>query len=122
MLDNCSEQELREMVEEYIVSLLSSVKEEKEESNKIETPGDISKHKYLLGKIKALELLETKVKSIKTDGNVYLTSAYKVAENIMKRRRPIDGSAASSPDAERGKKEVMLEVMTYIRSIKVEKE
>ena len=134
MSDNYTEQELREMVEGYIANLLSSAKEEKR-TNLGSTEDDRYRLKCLTGMIVALERLEPKVKSIKTEGkrlhpkgseilgvhdnlengNFYLNSVYMSAYNIKNSKRYLHMPL----DSEDGKIDAMSKVMTYLRSIKV---
>lgn len=131
-------QELRETVEQEINKRVELERNQLQEYQS--TPEiDISTFHTHLGKVDALERLEIQVKSLNTkgmrllpkdsrtiglidyldNGNVYLNAVFAEARNIRNNPRGFDGSAASSPDGERGKIEVMVAFMSYIRSIKV---
>ena len=92
----------------------------------------------LIGKHDALERLTVQINSIREDSvnlvdptsatigipqylntsNKFLNAAYFTAKNIRDNPRGLDGSVASSPEGEIGKKEAMSQIMDYINYIK----
>jgi len=138
MAEKLREAELKEMVEQKISQLLESEKE-KLETYKNMSDIDMTQRHRQLGKVDALQRLEIEVKSICTTGhrlhtkenrsiglkdllgnnNVYLNTVFFHAMTIKDNRRMHDFSAASSPEAEDGKVEVMSQMMKYIKTIKI---
>ena len=140
MSEDQHEQELREIVELKVSQLLESAKKRLQTYQNMQSISD-TKIVAQIGKVDALERLETQLKAIKTEivhlvplnsnligikdylgnKNKYLNIVYSETKNIRDYSEGSYDSTASSPDGEKGKIEAMEEVMRYVKKIEIPK-
>ena len=129
--DSMTNEDRKSIIIEKIEDNIREVKE------RLELPMSDKEAFKLIGKQDALERLKVKINSIQENSrylvdptsriigtpqylstdNKFLNAAYFLAMEIRDKRRAYNGSVASSPEGEIGKREAMLEIMTDIKSL-----
>ena len=130
--------ELSPSSEEYRQSIISKIEDDLETvKNQLDSQISNNEFRKLIGKRDALERLKVRINAIQEDSvrlvdpnsrilatpqylstdNKFLNAAYWQAMVIRKTQRGFDGSVASSPEGESGKREAMSEIMAYIKHL-----
>ena len=128
--------ELNPSSEEYKQSIISKIENDLENvKNQLESQVREIEAIKLIGRQDALKRLKMQINAIQEDSillvpltsrtlgtpqhlstnNKFLNAAYHKAKVIKDHRRGLDGSVASSPEGESGKREAMSEIMNYIK-------